>query len=434
LFVRVADGLALAHKASVVHRDLSPDNIILQNGEVGQPKIIDFGIARSATVGGGTLIGGNFAGKYNFVSPEQLGIKNRQVTVRSDIYSLGLVIAAALRGEALDMGGSHVDVIDKRRAVPDVSDVEPSLRPLVESMLQPDPDDRPESAQVAEWLRATAAKSIPPLPGVEPYGGSTAGPYAPATQIAGIQMPPSTPPSPLTASPSSGVWQPLPEAPASESHCPFSGSHPIPPTPASESPFGGYVPVRPGSLPPLAGSGPIPQAVEKPPPAARAKSGKAKYWVSSALLIVAAAFGGTYQAGFLGPPETTQRWGRIITSTSSGVVAPIVNLGISNSLRQALLGWSKTVAAEVGRDGVTANIVVPGRIATQRITYLDEQKAKREQRPLDDIVKQSTGSIPPGRYGDPQEYADVVAFLASERASYLAGSTFRADGGMLPNI
>ena len=66
-----------------------PDNIILQGGKVDKTKIIDFGIARSANVGGGTLLGGSFAGKYNFVSPEQLGIFGGEVTERSDIYSLG---------------------------------------------------------------------------------------------------------------------------------------------------------------------------------------------------------------------------------------------------------------------------------------------------------------------------------------------------------
>ncbi|MEI5677277.1 MULTISPECIES: serine/threonine-protein kinase [unclassified Mesorhizobium] len=163
LFIRVADGLALAHRAGVIHRDLSPDNIILQHGDVSQPKIIDFGIARSANVGGGTLIGGNFAGKYNFVSPEQLGIKNLEVTARSDLYSLGLVIAAALRGAPLDMGGSHVEVIDKRRAVPDLTDLDPGLRPLVQAMLQPEEDDRPDSAeQVAAWLRSAKIGSARP--------------------------------------------------------------------------------------------------------------------------------------------------------------------------------------------------------------------------------------------------------------------------------
>ena len=106
LFTSVADGLAVAHGAGVVHRDLSPDNIILRDGEVGRPKIIDFGISRSTNIGDGTLIGDGFAGKYNFVSPEQLGMMNGEVTDRSDIYSLGLVIAAALRGKPLDMSGS----------------------------------------------------------------------------------------------------------------------------------------------------------------------------------------------------------------------------------------------------------------------------------------------------------------------------------------
>ena len=98
LLYRVASGLAAAHEAGVIHRDLSPDNIILPGGKVGRAKIIDFGIARSANVGGETLLGGVFAGKYNFVSPEQLGMYGGEVTGRSDIYSLGLVMAAALRG------------------------------------------------------------------------------------------------------------------------------------------------------------------------------------------------------------------------------------------------------------------------------------------------------------------------------------------------
>jgi 3-oxoacyl-[acyl-carrier protein] reductase len=134
-------------------------------------------------------------------------------------------------------------------------------------------------------------------------------------------------------------------------------------------------------------------------------------------------------------PQMRERtWGRIITSTSSGVVAPIPNLGISNTLRLSLVGWSKTLAREVGRDGITSNIVLPGRIATQRITFLDEQKAKRENRSVTDVSAESTASIPLGRYGDPQEYGDVVAFLASERASYITGSVIRVDGGLIQSI
>ena len=134
------------------------------------------------------------------------------------------------------------------------------------------------------------------------------------------------------------------------------------------------------------------------------------------------------------PGMRQKKWGRIITSTSSGVISPIPNLGISNALRMSLVGWSKTLAREVGKDGITTNVVLPGRIATTRIAFLDEQKAKREGRTVEEVAAESTASIPLGRYGNPAEYGAVVTFLASEQAAYVTGSIVRIDGGLIASV
>ncbi|MER8739333.1 protein kinase [Mesorhizobium sp. M1005] len=160
---RLTSGLSAVHQAGAIHRDLSPDNIILPGGRVDQAKIIDFGIARSATVGGGTLIGGKFAGKYNYVSPEQLGLYSGDVSEQSDIYSLGLVLVAVLRGKPIDMSGSQFEIIEKRRTVPDLSDIDDDFRGIVEAMLQPDPRDRPASmAEIARMTRDEDEGTTPP--------------------------------------------------------------------------------------------------------------------------------------------------------------------------------------------------------------------------------------------------------------------------------
>lgn len=134
------------------------------------------------------------------------------------------------------------------------------------------------------------------------------------------------------------------------------------------------------------------------------------------------------------PGMRERGWGRILTSTSSGALSPIPNLGLSNTLRASLHAWSKTLADEVGRDGVTSNVIVPGRIATDRTRFLDEKRAAREHKSVEEIATASAATMALGRYGTPDEYADAAAFLCSDRASYITGVVLRVDGGLIRSI
>jgi 3-oxoacyl-[acyl-carrier protein] reductase len=127
-------------------------------------------------------------------------------------------------------------------------------------------------------------------------------------------------------------------------------------------------------------------------------------------------------------------WGRIVTIVSSGAVQPVPVLGISNALRAALLGWSKTLAGEVAADGVTVNILVPGRIATERVHLTDLAAAERQGLAVEEVRRRSVATIPMGRYGTPEEIADMVTFLASARAGYVTGAMIRVDGGIIRHI
>ncbi len=152
LLRRLAGGLDKAHGVGVVHRDLSPDNVILEDGLVEHAKIIDFGIAKSSMKGtDATLLQGQFAGKFSFVAPEQLGAYGGGVDQRTDIYSLALMMVAACQGKVLNMGKSIVEAVKARSGVPDLSTVYPGLRPLLEHMLEPDPANRP--ASMADVIR-----------------------------------------------------------------------------------------------------------------------------------------------------------------------------------------------------------------------------------------------------------------------------------------
>lgn len=123
-------------------------------------------------------------------------------------------------------------------------------------------------------------------------------------------------------------------------------------------------------------------------------------------------------------------WGRVLAIGSSGVAEPIANLALSNLGRSALAAYLKTLAGEVACDGVTVNMLLPGRIDTDRVRALDRGRAEREGRTVVEVAAQSTATIPAGRYGTTEEFGAVGAFLCSERASYITGSALRCDGGM----
>jgi 3-oxoacyl-[acyl-carrier protein] reductase len=136
--------------------------------------------------------------------------------------------------------------------------------------------------------------------------------------------------------------------------------------------------------------------------------------------------------------ETTSRvlpgmrergWGRILTIASSGVIQPIPNLGISNTLRASLVNWGKTLSLEVASDGVTVNTILPGRIQTERLEQLDAVASQRQNKSLEEVAAANKAQIPVGRYGTVEEFASVATFLLSERASYVTGTVTLVDGG-----
>jgi 3-oxoacyl-[acyl-carrier protein] reductase len=131
------------------------------------------------------------------------------------------------------------------------------------------------------------------------------------------------------------------------------------------------------------------------------------------------------------PAMRQRRWGRILTVISSGVVQPIPILGMSNALRAALVGWSKTLSAEVAPDGVTANILVPGRIDTERVRLTDAANAAKLGISTDEAKTRSAATIPLGRYGTIAEFGATAAFVASRHASYMTGAMIRVDGGIV---
>lgn len=128
---------------------------------------------------------------------------------------------------------------------------------------------------------------------------------------------------------------------------------------------------------------------------------------------------------------TERGWGRILAVGSSGVQQPLPSLTASNVGRAALAGYLKTLAAEVAARGVTVNMVLPGRIDTERVTEIDRATADRTGCSPEEARRKSMANIPAGRYGTPEEFAAVAVFLASAPAAYVTGEQVRCDGGLV---
>lgn len=195
LLKRLSKGLAKAHAQDVIHRDLSPDNVMLAGGDVAEARLIDFGIAKSNVVKEGTMHG-QFAGKFKYVAPEQLGHHGGLITPSTDVYGLALLASAASMGQALDMGGSIVEAVKAREQIPDLSGVPEPLRPILSHMLEPDPVHRPASMDVVQQMLenpnlipAKYRAGLPPPPPMEITGRGTLSPATPATPPPGLQMP-----------------------------------------------------------------------------------------------------------------------------------------------------------------------------------------------------------------------------------------------------
>lgn len=139
---QVGDGLRVAHERSIVHRDLSPDNIILRDNDPAQAVVIDFGIAKDTNPGAETIVGNEFAGKYAYAAPEQL---SGQTDARSDIYSLGALLLANFRGKAPDIGANPMEVVQKKGEPLDTSGTPEPLKTLLDRMTAPDPQARFQS-------------------------------------------------------------------------------------------------------------------------------------------------------------------------------------------------------------------------------------------------------------------------------------------------
>ncbi|MFQ5792004.1 MAG: SDR family oxidoreductase, partial [Acidobacteriota bacterium] len=134
------------------------------------------------------------------------------------------------------------------------------------------------------------------------------------------------------------------------------------------------------------------------------------------------------------PVMRRQKWGRIVAITSIAVKQPIEGLILSNVSRLGVLGLMKSMSAELAPEGILVNVVCPGYTRTGRLVELAERTAEREELTKEAIYQRWTAAIPMGRLGEPEEFASLVAFLVSEKASYITGTCIQVDGGYVRGV
>lgn len=139
-------------------------------------------------------------------------------------------------------------------------------------------------------------------------------------------------------------------------------------------------------------------------------------------------------AQLLVPGMRKEGYGRIVAILSTSVRTPLPNLGVSNSVRAAMASWAKSLANEVGKDGITVNCVLPGYTQTTRLESLKKSSAQSLQVSEKEVERRWLASVPLGRFAHPREIAEVVAFLASAQASYVSGVSLPVDGGRTPTM
>lgn len=416
LMRRVAAGLDRAHQMEVIHRDLSPDNVMLRDGSVDNAVLIDFGIAKSAEMAESTLHG-QLAGKFKYISPEQLGHFGGEIGPRTDIYGLGLMMAAALRGSPLDMGNSVVEAVNARREIPELDGVDEALRPLLSYMLEPDPAHRP--ARMSDVIALLDDPSgIPAKYGsARPLAGAPA--TTPPADVPGLRQPP------VAAQTTGG--------------------------------FGGQI-TDPGSASPFGETTGLPSP---PPPTEDSDSGGGFLrWVF--VLLIFGAIGGffAWQQGLLGgvieeartpieaPEEPASSIGSLDPSTREGFLATWSDLACVFATRITGGPNSGTIAAFASQEGAFEGLIdayeaafdarpasLEFLVSPEQCPALELAKAMRQPQSapalltLDSTVMESGGSIV-GRISDRRGRSVWLAFISTQGGVYNLTDrlTEQADG------